>query len=167
MWDRLAKWRKYLLLVAILLAGCASYEPPNVTLVGLAPLESNLMEPRMRLDFRLQNPGRRALTVRGVDMTLEINGVELAQGVADHGFELPAFGETRASVEVTASIFKLVQLLLGPPQAHAFDYELSGRLHLDGFPRVIPVSRAGSITREQLEGLSRRSSDAPGSLRLE
>lgn len=158
---------RLLLLVGLLLAGCASYERPDVALVGLAPLESTLLEPRMRLDFRLLNPGRKALAVRGVDMALEINGVELARGVDGQGFALPAFGETRASVEVTASVFKLVQILLSLPETEAFNYELSGRLHLDGFPRSIPVSRAGSITREQLQGLSGGGRGKPGTLQLE
>ena len=155
------------LLICLLLAGCASYERPDVTLVGLAPLESTMLEPRMRLDFRLLNPGRKALAVRGVDMSLEINGVELARGVDGHGFELPAFGETRASVEVSASVFKLVQILLSLPQAEAFTYELSGRLHLDGFPRSIPVTRAGTVTREQLQALSGSGRGSPGTLQLE
>jgi len=158
---------RLLLLVGALLAGCASYEQPDIALVGLAPLESSMLEPRMRLDFRLLNPGRKALTVRGVDMALEINGIELARGVDGHGFDLPALGETRASVEVTASVFRLVQILLSLPEAEAFNYELSGRLHLDGLPRSIPVSRAGSITREQLQGLSGSGRGQPGTLRLE
>jgi LEA14-like dessication related protein len=155
------------LLICLLLAGCASYERPDVTLVGLAPLESTMLEPRMRLDFRLLNPGRKPLTVRGVDMALEINGVELARGVDGQGFELPAFGETRASVEVTASVFKLLQILLSLPQTEAFTYELSGRLHLAGFPRSIPVTRAGSVTREQLQALSGSGRGQPGMLQLE
>lgn len=157
---------RLLLLLAVLLGGCASYQQPDVTLVGLAPLESTMLEPRMRLDFRLLNPGRKALTVRGVDMALEINGIEFARGVDGHGFELPAFGETRASVEVSASIFKLVQILLSVPKAEEFSYELHGRLHLGGFPRSIPLRRSGAITREQLQALN-GSGGKPGTLRLE
>jgi len=158
---------RILLLACALLAGCASYQAPEVSLVGLEPLQSTMLEPRMRLDFRLLNPGRKALAVQGVDMALEINGIELARGVDGQGFELPAFGETRASVEVTASIFKLVQILLSVPKAEEFSYELSGRLHLAGFPRSVSVSRAGSISREQLQELRGGGGDRPGTLRLE
>jgi len=152
---------------AALLAGCASYTPPEVRLVGLAPLESTLMEPRMRLDFRLLNTSRKALEVRGVDLALEVNGIELARGVDGQGFALPPFGETRASVEVSASVFKLVQLLLTLPQAEAFNYELFGKLHLDGLPRSLPLRRAGSITREQLQALSGSGAGRPGILRFD
>jgi len=161
----MSRW--YVLIACALLAGCASYTPPEVRLVGLAPLESTLLEPRMRLDFSLLNTSRKALAIRGVDLALEINGVELARGVDGHGFELPAFGETRASVEVSASVFKLIQLLLTLPQAEDFSYELSGKLHLDAFPRSLPLRRAGSITREQLQGLAGGNGDRPGSLRLD
>ena len=146
--------RWYLLTVCALLAGCASHSPPDLTLVGLAPIESTFMEPRMRLDFRLMNTGRKALAVEGVNLMLEVNGVELARGVDAHGFQLPAFGEALTSVEVSASLFKLVELLLTLPKSEEFTYELSGRLHLGGFPRSVPIRRSGSLSREQLEAIT-------------
>lgn len=159
--------RLVLLTVCALAAGCASYSPPDLTLVGLAPLESTVMEPRMRLDFRLMNTGRKAFDVQGIDLALAVNGVELARGVDGQGFQLPAFGETRASVEVSASLFKLVELLLTLPKASEFSYELSGRLHLAGFPRSVPIRRAGAFTREQLQAITGGGNRNPGTLRLE
>lgn len=159
--------RLLLLTVCVVLAGCSSLEPPELALVGLAPLESNFMEPRMRLDFRLLNTGRKPIQVQGVDLGLEVNGIELARGVDGRGFELPAFGETRASVEVSASIFKLVELLLTLPDAKEFNYQLSGRLHLAGFPRSLPIRRGGSLTREQLKAMTGSDGRRPGVLKLE
>jgi len=155
------------LLLALLLAGCASYTPPDLALVGLAPLESTLFEPRMRLDFRLQNTGKRPLNVRGVNLQLEVNGVELARGVDELGFVLPAFGESRASVEVSASLVNVIQLLLSLPTTETFSYQLGGRLHLAGFPGSLPISRGGSLTREQLLALTGAQGRRPAPLRLE
>jgi LEA14-like dessication related protein len=152
--------RPYLLLVCAVLAGCATRSPPELMLVGLAPVQSTYDEPRIRLDFRVLNPSDRALVVKGVDLRLAVNDVDLARGVDGHGFELPAFGEARASVEITASILKLVRLLLTLPNAEAFTYELSGRLHLDGFPGTVPIRRSGSFSREDLQALSHSPGDA-------
>lgn len=154
-------------LAGVLLGGCASYRAPDVALVGLAPLESTLFEPRMRLDFRLQNTGRRALKVRGVDLRLEVNGVELARGVDALGFVVPAFGETRAAVEVSASLLNIVQLLLTLPETDTFSYELGGRLHLSGFPGSLPLRRGGAVTRDQLMALTGGGRRSPAPLRLE
>lgn len=155
------------LLGSVLLAGCASHSPPDVALVGLTPLESTLLEPRMRLEFRLQNTGTRAMNVRGLNLALKVNGVELARGVDNQGFVLPGLGETRAAVDVGASLFNLAQLLLTLPSTETFSYELDGRLHLDGFPRSLPVRRGGSITRAQLQQLTGNGGRRPGALRLE
>jgi LEA14-like dessication related protein len=153
--------RLHVLLACALLAGCATQSPPELMLVGVAPAESTYNEPRIRLDFRVLNPGRKPIVVKGVDLKLEVNDVDLARGVDGHGFELPAFGEARGSVEVTASILKLLRLLLTLPDAEAFTYELSGRLHLDGFPGTVPISRSGSFSREDLQALSRRPEREP------
>jgi LEA14-like dessication related protein len=149
--------RLHVLLASVLLAGCASQSPPELMLVGLSPAESAHNEPRVRLDFRVLNPGTRPIVVKGLDLKLEVNGVDLARGVDGQGFELPAFGETRASIEVTASLLNIVRLLLTLPDAEAFTYQLSGRLHVNRFPGTVPIRRSGSFSREDLQALSRRS----------
>jgi hypothetical protein len=53
------------------------------------------------------------------------------------------------------------------PKAEEFNYELAGRLHLAGFPRSLPISRTGSLTREQLQAISGRDGGKPGTLELE
>jgi len=152
---------RHLLPVMLLLltVGCAALEPPDVRLVGIEPVGSRGLEPRIRLDFRVLNPGRRALAVQGVDLSLALNGVDIARGVTHQGFTVPPFSETVASLEVSASLLTLVRVLLELPDAEALRYALAGHLHLAGFPRSVPIARLGSIDAADLRRFSSRRRD--------
>ena len=159
-------WRSALLL-ALLLAGCATRPAVEVALVGLAPLESSLLEQRMRLDFRLQNFAERALDATGLELTLNVNGRPLARGVDNASFRVDRLGETRVSAVVSTTLFDLASQLLALPGRDTFTYELSGRLHLQGWPRSLPFQRSGEISRAQLQRLAGAGGRAPAPLRLD
>jgi LEA14-like dessication related protein len=139
----------------------------DVALVGLAPMESTLLEQRLRLDFRLQNSGRRAIRATGLDVVLHVNGQQLARGVDNGPFELAALSEARVSAVVTTSLVELARQLLTLVERDAFDYQLRGRIHLDGWPRSIGFNRSGEISRAQLERLAGFGGRRPAPLRLE
>ena len=151
--------RYLLMLLALLTAGCATLTPPEISLIGVQPIGSQGLEPRLRLEFRVLNPGRKPLTVQGVDLSLALNGVDIARGVSHRGFTVPAFGETVASLDVSASVLTLVRVLVDLPDAQTLRYALDGRLHLAGFPRSVPITRSGSIDASDLGRFSRRPRD--------
>ncbi|HEX7036213.1 MAG TPA: LEA type 2 family protein [Pseudomonadales bacterium] len=135
------------------LAGCAAQPALDVNLIGLAPVESTLFEQRLRVDFRLHNFSDRVFRARGFQVTLDVNGQRLARGVDDSSFLLTGLSDTTASAVVSTSLFAVARQLLEISQRQTFDYELSGRLYLDGWPRSVPFSRRGEIRREDLERL--------------
>jgi hypothetical protein len=149
------------------LGGCATFSPPDVAVTGLAPLESTLFEPRMRLDLRLTNTGTRDLYIRGANVAFFVNDVELARGVTSSAFLVPTLGEARTSVEVASSLFRVAELLLALPGRETFTYELRGNLRLSGFPRSLTLKRSGSVRRDDLERLLGTPEQGPGVLRLE
>ena len=69
------------------LAGCSTLAPkleaPDLSIVNVELMESTLFEQRVRVRMRVQNPNDRALPVRGLSYTLEVDGKELAWGVND------------------------------------------------------------------------------------
>jgi len=156
-----------LAIAALLLSGCAAQPNVDVALVGLAPMESTLLEQRLRLDFRLQNFSERVVSATGVELTLNVNGRRLARGVDNEAFGVDRLGETRVSAVVSTSLFDVARQLLDLPDRERFSYELSGRIYLEGWPRSVPFSRSGEIAREDLARLVGAGDHTPQPLRLE
>ena len=70
------------LLTSTLLAACAMVSPqrPEVNLAGLQIREATLSHLNMVADLTVFNPNNVALTVRGVDYTLQLEGINVADG---------------------------------------------------------------------------------------
>ena len=154
-------------LLVLWLGGCASNPGVDVALIGLEPLETNLFEQRLRLDFRVQNLGEREIRATGLRVDLKLNDARLARGVDDGAFVVPRLSDARASAVVSASLFDVARQLLSLPEHDSFTYELSGRIYLDGWPRSWGFVRAGVITREELQRLTGAGPHGPAPLRLE
>lgn len=155
-----------LALAAVLLAGCVTRPALDVNLIGLAPVESTLFEQRLRVDFRLHNFSDQVIRARGFQVTLDVNGRRLARGVDDSSFLLTGLSDTTASAVVSTSLFDVARQLLEFSQRDSFDYELSGRLYLEGWPRSVPFSRQGEISRKDLERLVGAGGREPAALTL-
>ena len=165
-WVRARSYAK-LAIAALLLTGCAAQPNVDVALVGLAPMESTLLEQRLRLDFRLQNFSERVVNATGVELTLNVNGRRLARGVDNGAFRVDRLGETRVSAVVSTSLFDVARQLLDLPNRERFSYELTGRIYLEGWPRSVPFSRSGEIARDDLARLVGAGDHTPQPLRLE
>ena len=148
-----ARLRVPMTLILAVLAGCATRPPVEVLLIGLAPVETTLFEQRLRLDFRLQNFSDRVIRVTGFEVALNVNGRRLARGVDDGAVLLTGLSETKTSAVVSTSLFDVARQLLEIRNRETFDYELTGRLYLDGWARSLPFSRSGQITRSELQRL--------------
>lgn len=140
-------------LAAVALAGCAALRPkletPRLSIVGVEVLDSGLWEQRLKVRMRVQNPNERALPVRGLSYTLELEGTDVAQGVSAEGFAVPAFGEAEFDMNVTAhAAAALLRLLMGGEKSlgEAIDYRLVGKVSLaSGILRSIPFEEKGSF----------------------
>src|SRR4029453_4457613 len=77
---------------ALLLAGCASVEPPSVTLSSLRMQQSTLTEQRFLTTLRIQNPNDFDLAVEGLSFDLVVNDQPFAKGVGKSNTVIPAFG---------------------------------------------------------------------------
>ncbi len=61
------------------------------------------------------NPNARELPIKGISYRIEVNDAELAQGLTDTPFVVPAMGEAEFDVQVTANLAgALAQYLLAP-----------------------------------------------------
>src|SRR5688572_19406057 len=100
--------RNIMILSVLLLAGCSMLGPkleaPNLDVVGVEMMESDLFSQRLKVKMRVQNPNDRILPVRGITCDLEVAGQKFARGVSSAEFVVPALGETDFDMILTANM---------------------------------------------------------------
>ena len=129
--------------------GCATtrFEPPQLTVMSMQMQSADLFSQRMLVHMRVVNPNARALPVKSINYRIEVGGADLAEGLADKPFVVPAMGEAEFDVQVTANLANALSQILGRRSARdKLDYRLVGTVALSsGFLRRIPFDERGSV----------------------
>ena len=141
------------LLLAALPAACAlapKLEPPKLSIVDVQVRSADLLSQRLKLRLHVQNPNDRALPVRGLEYTVEVDGERFASGESAASFVVPPLGEAEFDTNVTANLAgALLKLVAGGPGAsldRSVSYRLSGRVSLsEGLWRSIPFDERGTF----------------------
>ncbi len=143
-----------ILLLALLCLppGCSTkysqLEDPKLNLVGFKLLDAQLLEQRYELTFRLINPNDVALPVTGIYYEVELEGKAFATGVNASPIDIPAYGETRVTVEMSTTLLQSIRSLAAIAEAKpdSLDFNLKGHLKVN-LPMVgkIPFSETGQI----------------------
>src|SRR3954447_12475982 len=91
-----------------LLGGCSlfvpKFETPQLSVVNVELQKADLWEQRMKVRMRVVNPNDRPIPVKGLTVTLEVAGQELAHGVSGASFNVPALGEAEFDMNMTANM---------------------------------------------------------------
>ena len=137
------------LAAALLGAGCATtqLQPPQLTVMSMQVQTADLFSQRMLVHMRVVNPNARELPVKSINYRIEVGGADLAQGLADKPFVVPAMGEAEFDVQVTANLANALTQILGRKGSRdTLDYRLVGSVSLSsGFLRRIPFDERGSV----------------------
>ena len=136
-----------LLALTFLIAwGCAAMPPameaPRISLVNITTQPSSGMETIFQMELRLINPNDVAISLKGVDLRLEINDSTIATGVSNEAADLPALGTLVYPVTAYASASDFIMLMVrlmttssSSPEDFELIYGLRGRVFLaDGMP---------------------------------
>jgi LEA14-like dessication related protein len=140
----------WLLLAFIALSSCAAlpkFEAPQLSVVSMKVQSADLFSQRLLVRMRVLNPNARELPVKGIEYRIEVNDAELARGLTDTAFVVPALGEAEFDVNVTANLASaLTRLLSRKAGQDTLDYRLIGSVSLSsGFLRRIPFDERGSV----------------------
>lgn len=137
---------------AMLLVACAPFfqplEKPVLNIIDFRVMEARLLEQRYCLVFRVQNPNSIDLPVTGVHYALRLEGEDFANGVNSKPFRVPAYGEAQFEVEVTTTLFRIIQRLADymSQQPREINYEIRGRIRVDkAFIGDLPFDAKGKI----------------------
>jgi LEA14-like dessication related protein len=140
------------LAVALLLGGCSLFVPkletPQLSVVNVELMKSDLWEQRMKVRMRVVNPNDRPIPVKGLTVALDVQGQQLAHGVSGASFNVPALGEAEFDMNLTANMAGAVIRLLGKGEqlGESLDYRVTGKISLsEGFLRTIPFEDKGTF----------------------
>jgi LEA14-like dessication related protein len=134
---------------ALGLSACSLFMPklerPTLSVVSVQMLKGDLWHQEIKLRMRVQNPNDRVLPVEGLIYELDVDGQELAHGMAGDSFVVPARGEAEFDMSVSANMASVLMKVLsqgGTP----VDYRLKGKIALSsGLWRSIPFDEQGTF----------------------
>jgi LEA14-like dessication related protein len=147
----LKRWRRAALsAVAVALVGCGltpKFEQPQIDIVDVQVLKSDLLHQELRVRLKVQNPNNRALAVKGITYEMEVAGDAFAHGQTEQGFEVPALGSAEFDVSMSANAAGTVlRLLSSGKRLEQVDYRLVGKVALArGVLRSIPFDQKGEF----------------------
>jgi LEA14-like dessication related protein len=139
-----------LLLLAVALSGCALFVPklqtPSLAIIDIEVVKANLLEQRLQVRMRVENPNDRSLPIQGLSYTVYLSGQEFATGASDASFVVPALGTAEFNMDVTANAAGAIFAILSQPRGQGIDYHMKGRVELSrGWLRSIPFEQSGSF----------------------
>jgi LEA14-like dessication related protein len=138
-------------LAALAIGGCGTLpklQSPQLSVITMKVQSADIFSQRLLVRMRVLNPNSRELPIKGIQYRIEVNDAELAQGLTDTPFVVPAMGEAEFDVQVTANLASALAKFLsrrGGSQ-DSLDYRLIGSVSLSsGFLRRIPFDERGSV----------------------
>lgn len=134
------------------MSGCSLFAPklekPKLSVVNVELQKSDLWEQRLKVRMRVENPNDRAIPVKGLTVTLDVQDQEVAHGVSGASFVVPALGEAEFDMNMTANMAGALLKLLGAGNqlSDSVDYRITGKLSLSqGLFRSIPFEDRGTV----------------------
>ena len=140
------------LVAALTLGSCAlvpKLQTPKLSVVSVQVVSGDLWTQHLKVRVHVENPNDRALPVKGLEYTLEVDGEELASGTSASAFVVPPLGEAEFDTEVTTNLAgPLLKVLGHSSQAleQGVPYRLSGKVALsEGLWRSIHFDEHGTF----------------------
>ena len=127
---------------------------PSVTVSSIEMRGGNVLQQNFAVKLHIQNPNDRPLPVSGLHVELRVGGDEIASGVSDRAFSVPAFGESDFDMTIKANLALAIIKLADRMNQHAeaIDYELRGGATLDlAFLREVPFHQSGSFPLQEFQ----------------
>ena len=142
-----------LLAMLATVAGCSTLSQnlvaPELSLVGMQMLSTDMFAQRFKVRVLVKNPNDLEIPVRGIEYTIILMGDSFAEGETTDRFVLPAKGEAEFDMLVTTNFVSSFGRLLsrvGGGKLQDLHYEVAGKLQLDkGVMRTIPFNHQGTV----------------------
>ncbi len=138
-----------ILLVSVLFA-CAALRPapPEVQLTGLEITDLSLSHANFLARLQLYNPNGVSLDIKGLQFTLFLNDVRVADGQTAKALTIPAEQSGEASIRLSSSLFNLYQLTRKLQGQDQIAFRIDGEVKIGGLgilSTTIPIEREGVL----------------------
>jgi LEA14-like dessication related protein len=136
---------------ALLLTACAlvpKLQAPQLSIADVQILNSDLWQQHLRVRMHVHNPNDRALPIKALEYTVEVEGQQFASGSSVAAFVVPPLGDADFDMNVTTNLASTFLKLLGRGNAGGSEigYRLVGKVSLsEGFLRSVPFDQKGSF----------------------
>lgn len=135
------------------LNGCSTwmtgdFKDPEVRLVKVEVIKAKLLEQQFMLRFSINNPNDVSLPVRGLNYSVYLGNIKLAEGESDVWFTVPANGTQNFKIPVRTNLWRhvrqIVKMLESPDEP--IHYSFSGDVKTGLlFGRSVHLKRDGEI----------------------
>jgi LEA14-like dessication related protein len=135
---------------ALAATGCATVpsgmEPVKVSLADISMLDFGLIEQKLGLKLRIQNPNNVEIPIEGLSYELELNGKPFANGLAHPQTQVPAFGDVVIDSEAVSNLNGLFQQIGQLQKEQKLRYHLKGKLYSSRWQGSHPFDAEGEIS---------------------
>lgn len=156
-----------IMLLGLLLSGCAMLrpEPPQVQLAGLQLSDISLSHANFLATLTLYNPNPTTLNVKGLEFSLFLDKVRVADGKTAKAFSLPAEQSGTTDLRLSTSFLELIRVTQQLKDLDRVPFRIAGEVHIGGpglLSLTVPIDSEGSLPlAEILDKLQ----TTPGNLR--
>ena len=127
--------KRLVVVLFALVLGCATTpkmpEAAEVYVTGISPTGGGLLEQKIRVGLRIENPNNFELQMTGIEFDLDLNGRPFARGMGSHEVTLPRLGSKELSVQATTTVIEVLRQITGLQNLEDVGYAIRGRLYLD------------------------------------
>ena len=145
------------ILTVVVIFGCAApgkrLEAPRVSLTQVKVEHATVFETVMAVTLRLFNTNEKSLTLKGADVSLEVNGRNVAHGISQVEVTLPPYDTTLIPMTLYSSMFDLFQGILRTKDREPLKYRIHGNVRIEGgflLPSSLPFSQEGELSLDQI-----------------
>lgn len=130
-----------------LLSGCATLEPPDITLIDLRLTDITVLETSGEVALRIVNPSPDTLRVDGAAFGLHLDGLKVGQVLVDEQVDIERLDSAVLAGTLHISNLAMATRLKSIFDSAEFDYRLAGKVWVltDLGRRGVRVERSGHI----------------------
>lgn len=137
------------LILAVMLSGCVaprSVKQPSITLGNVRVLETRGLIQRLQIDLLVGNPNDFDIPLTGLEFTMQLNGLDFAQGLSSETVTIPRLGEATVPVDVSVSLLAVFQQMQMAASAQGIRYRITGKAYLDhALVSTVPFAKQGQL----------------------
>ncbi|MCK5727004.1 MAG: LEA type 2 family protein [Thiotrichaceae bacterium] len=138
-----------LITLSFVLSACTStglkgvVESPEVKVKGVRLDKLTFTTAEAILSLNIKNPNAFMVPLRGLDYSLSLNSVSVAQGKLEKNLSIESHQSRMIEIPVSFKLLELIQTVPSIVRSRDFTYQLKGNTH---FPFInIPFSRIGRV----------------------